>query len=202
MTWWYVDRSAGLVAWALLCGSTILGLLLSSKVLGKRVRPNWIQDLHRGLSGLAVAFVAVHVAGAIGDNYLHFGWTETLVPFASSWRPTAIAFGVVSVYLLVAVELSSLLRKHLPKAAWRRLHYLSFPLFATATLHGITAGTELGTTAGIAAACLATAAVAGLTTYRVLDGIEKAKAAPDARSARNVAGQQATRMPARSGQAF
>jgi DMSO/TMAO reductase YedYZ heme-binding membrane subunit len=178
MTWWYVNRAAGLVSWALLSASVIFGLLLSSKALGRKVRPNWLQDLHRGLSGLAVAFVAVHVAGAIGDDYLHVGWAEVLVPFTSSWRPVAIAWGVVSMYLLIAVEASSLLRKHVPKAAWRKIHVLSFPLFVTATAHGITAGTEMGTTAGIAAAALATSAIAGLTTFRVMAELDKAKHPP------------------------
>ena len=172
MTAWYVDRSAGLVAWALLSASTVLGLLLSSRALGRRARPAWLQDLHRGVSALAVAFTGVHVAAAIADNHLAFGFAEVLVPFTSSWRPWAIAWGVVSTYLLLAVELTSLLRTHLPRAVWRRIHMLSFPLFITATAHGITAGTDLATTAGVATASLVTAAVAGLTALRVLDASE------------------------------
>lgn len=178
MTWWYVDRAAGLVSWALLSASVVLGLLLSSKALGRRVRPNWLQDLHRGLSGLAVVFVGVHVLGAVADSYIHFGWSEVLVPFASSWRPTAVAWGVVSLYLLVAVEVSSLLRKRIPKRWWRGIHFASFPLFLTATAHGVTAGSELGTTLGIAVAALVTAAVAGLTTLRIIHEAGKAKQPP------------------------
>lgn len=177
MTMWYVNRSAGIVAWLLLATSMMVGLLLSSRALGRKARPNWLTDLHRGLSGLSVAFVAVHIAGAVGDNYIHYGWAETLVPFASSWRPWAMAWGVVSLYLLVAVELSSLARKRVPKAIWRKIHYLSFPLFITATTHGFTAGTDVGTNLGIAAASLATAAIAGLTVIRVRDEIEKANQA-------------------------
>ena len=191
MTAWYINRSAGLVAWALLSGSVILGVLLSSKVLSKRVRPNWLQDLHRGISGLAVAFVAVHIAGAIGDNYLTFGAKEVLVPGTSSWRPVAIAWGVVTTYLLVAVEGSSLLRKHLPKAAWRKIHYLSFPLFLTATAHGISSGTEMGTTTGIAIAALVTATIGGLTAMRVVDEIEKSKQPATSRIPRQAQAQAA-----------
>lgn len=173
MTSWYINRAAGLVAWALLTASVILGLLLSSKVLGKKVKPNWLQDLHRGISGLSAAFVAVHVAGAIGDNYIHFGLKDVLVPGASSWRPLAMAWGVVTTYLLIAVEGSSLLRKHLPKTLWRKLHYLSFPLFITATAHGISAGTDGGKTVGVAVAALAASAIAGLTAMRVVDELDK-----------------------------
>lgn len=180
--WWYANRAAGLVAWVLLAASMVVGLMLSTKVAGKRVRPNWIQDLHRGLSGLAVAFVGVHVAAAIGDSFIHFGAADVLVPGASGWRPWAIAWGIVSMYLMVAVEGSSLLRKHLPKHLWRKLHYLSFPLFITATTHALTAGTDMGTTAGIAVVSLVSAGLVALTTVRVVDEMAKAKAGPPART--------------------
>ena len=178
MTAWYVNRAAGLVAWALIASSLVVGLLLSSKILGRRVRPNWLLDLHRGLSALSVTFVGVHVAGAVADNWVHIGWAEVLVPGASSWRPWAVAWGVVTTYLLIAVEGSSLLRKHLPKVVWRRIHFLSFPLFVTATAHGIAAGSDMGTTTGIAVAALVTAGIAGLTAWRVVDEIEKGQAKP------------------------
>ena len=166
-SWWYVNRAAGIVAWALLSASLVAGLLLSGKALGKRARPNWLLDLHRGLSGTAIAFVGVHVAGAIGDNYIHFGAKEVLVPMASGWRPLAIAWGIVSGYLLIAVEATSQLRKHIPKHIWKRIHFLSFPLFLSATLHAVTAGTEMGTNIGIAVASLVTVGIAALTVHRV-----------------------------------
>ncbi|HEY0396749.1 MAG TPA: ferredoxin-NADPH reductase, partial [Acidimicrobiia bacterium] len=53
---WYVARSAGLVAWALLAASVLWGLALSTKILSPKVRPNWILDLHRWLGGLALVF--------------------------------------------------------------------------------------------------------------------------------------------------
>ena len=173
--WWYVNRSAGLVSWVLLAGSIILGLMLSSKAAGKKVRPNWIQDLHRGLSGLAVAFVGVHILGAVADSYVHFGWADVLVPFASSWNPLAVAWGIVTMYLLVAVEATSLARKHIPKTLWKRIHILSFPLFVTATVHLITAGTDIANTIVIVLVAMLSAAIMGLTVFRVLDAMEAAK---------------------------
>lgn len=176
--WWYANRASGLVAWALLAGSVILGLLLSGKALGRKVRPNWLQDLHRGLSGLAVAFVGVHVAAAVADSYVHFGLADVTVPFASGWKPVAIAWGIVSAYLLLAVEGSSLLRKHLPKKTWKLIHLASYPLFLSATAHGLTAGTDMPTTLGIGIAAGTTAAIAGLTAHRVVSEIEKSKQPP------------------------
>ena len=193
MTAWYVNRSAGLVAWALLAASIGLGILLSSKLLTKRVRPNWQLDLHRGLSALAVAFTGVHVLGAVGDNWIHFGWKEILLPGGSTWRPLAVAWGVVTMYLLAAVQITSLLRKRLSKGTWKRLHFLSYPLFLTATAHGITAGSDLGKTAGIGVAALVTAALAGLTAVRVVDELEHRNDPAPART---------PRVPARAGTSF
>lgn len=179
-TWWYVNRAAGLVSWALLGGSIIMGLLLSSKAAGKALRANWMTDLHRGLSALSLAFVGVHIAGALGDHYVHFGLADVLVPGASAWRPLAIAWGVVTLYLLIAVEVSSLLKKKISKAVWRRIHFLSFPLFITATAHVVTAGTDIRNVAVIALLASVSAAIMGLTVFRVLDALEQGKAAPAA----------------------
>ena len=49
---WYVARASGLVGWALLAAATLWGLALSTKIFGKRPRPNWILDLHRMLGAL------------------------------------------------------------------------------------------------------------------------------------------------------
>ena len=143
--WWYVARSGGIVAWALLAGSVLWGLALSTKVLHGKPRPNWILDLHRFLGGLALIFTGVHVVALILDSYVHFGLTEILVPFASAWHPVAVAWGVIGLYFLLAVELTSLARKRISKRVWRMTHFLSFPLFLFTTVHALTAGTDRST---------------------------------------------------------
>src|SRR5882724_615492 len=143
---WYVARSAGLVAWALLAASVLWGLALSTKILSPKVRPNWILDLHRWLGGLALTFTGVHVGALLLDTYVHFGLVSVLVPFATSWHPVAVAWGVVSLYLLLAVEVTSLLKSRIPKSVWRKTHFASFVLFVTSTVHGLTAGTDTGAT--------------------------------------------------------
>jgi len=140
--WWYVERSGGIVAWVLLALSVLWGLALSTKVFGKRPRPNWLLDLHRFLGGLSVVFTAVHVVAIVFDSYVNISIVNVLVPLTGTWKPGAVAWGIVTMYALVAVEITSLLRKRLSKKTWRSIHYLSFPLFATATIHVLTAGTD------------------------------------------------------------
>lgn len=139
---WYVARSSGLVAWGLLAAAVVWGLLMTSKVLRGRVKNAWLLDLHRWLAGLALTFTAVHVLAILGDSYVHFGLASVLVPLAAKWHPVALAWGVVSMYLLAAVELTSLARRRLGHGLWRRVHMLSFPLFMASTIHGLSAGTD------------------------------------------------------------
>ena len=98
--------------------------------------------MHRWLGGTALVFTGVHVVALLADQYVHFGLSAILIPFASKWHPVAVAWGVVAFYLLLAVELTSLARAHLSKRAWRRVHTASFVLFVMATVHGLTAGTD------------------------------------------------------------
>jgi predicted ferric reductase len=140
--WWYTTRASGLVAWGLLAAGVLWGLLLSTRPVRREVRSAWAVDLHRFLGGAGVVFVAIHVTSILLDGYVNFGLAQVLVPLASTWHPLAVAWGIVAFYLLLAVELTSLLRARLPARAWRMTHFLSLPLFASATTHLLTAGTE------------------------------------------------------------
>src|SRR5690606_9651441 len=126
--WWYVSRSSGMVAAVLLVMTIVWGLLASTKVLRRPGLPAWIADLHRGLGALTVVFVVVHLTALVGDNTVHFAWTELFVPFASTWRRGPVAWGIAAFWALVVVQGSSLLQRRIGRPTWRRLHYLSYPL--------------------------------------------------------------------------
>jgi hypothetical protein len=167
-TWWYVARATGYVAWALLAASVVTGLQLRSKVLPHRPTPVWTTDLHRFLAGASVAFTGLHLAGLVADSYVHFGIADLLVPLASSWKPGAVALGVVSLHLLVAVEVSSLLMRRLPRRLWRAIHLSSYGSFWLATLHLLTAGTDAGHPLSRLVAAAVMVLVVFLTLIRIL----------------------------------
>jgi predicted ferric reductase len=175
--WWDTARAGGIVSWCLLAASVVWGLAISTRTVPGRVRPGWMLDLHRFLGGLAVVFVGVHVASIVLDSFVHFGLTDVLVPLASSWHPVAVAWGIVGLYLLLAVELTSLVRRRLPRRLWRAVHALSFPLFALATVHGLTAGTDRGNLLWQVTVWATTAAVVFLTAVRLLQLAEPPDAA-------------------------
>lgn len=166
--WWYLARASGIAAWFLVALAVIWGLLLSTKLLGRKPAPAWLLDLHRFLGGLAVVFTAVHLVGLVADSYTHFGPADLLVPMASDWKPGAVAWGVVAFYLLVAVELTSLLMTRIPRRWWRGVHLTSYVLFWVAALHVATAGTDASNLALVTANAVAIVVVLTLTVIRVL----------------------------------
>ncbi len=146
-TWWYVTRASGYVSWSLLAIAVLWGLFLTNKTLTKTAAPAWVLDLHRHLGGLAVVFVAIHVGALPLDSFTHWGWRDLAIPMASKWHPGAIAWGIVAAYLLLAIEVTSLLGRRFPKKWWRRVHILSFPLYVIASIHLFAAGTDSGNVA-------------------------------------------------------
>ena len=64
---------------------------------------------------------------------------------ASAWRPGAVTWGGVALYLLLVVQVSSWLMRRIPRRLWHRIHLLSFAVFAAGTIHGALAGADSGT---------------------------------------------------------
>ena len=139
---WYVARSSGMVAWALVTASVLWGLTMSSRLIRKRGVPAWLLALHRYLGTLSIVFVVVHLLALVADNFVYFGWKELFVPMATKWRPGPTAWGIASFYLLVAVQVTSWLMRRLPRRVWHFIHLSSFVLFVAGTVHGFQAGAD------------------------------------------------------------
>ena len=60
----------------------------------------------------------------------------------STWHPLAVAWGIVGMYVLVAVEVTSLARAPAVAAGLAGIHMLSYVLLALVTVHFLTAGTD------------------------------------------------------------
>jgi hypothetical protein len=139
---WYFARAGGLVGWALLTASVLSGLVFSGRLTRKFPPPAWNLDIHRFLGGLAVIFVTIHVVALMADRFVDFGLAQVLVPFASHWRPAAVAWGICAFYVLLAVELTSLAMRWVPRKLWHQIHLLTLVLFVTSTIHAFQSGTD------------------------------------------------------------
>jgi sulfoxide reductase heme-binding subunit YedZ len=142
---WYTARAAGMLAYVLLTGGVLLGVLLAGRVRLPRWPAFAVTDVHRFVGLLVAVFVGLHVLAIALDTYVHFSLVQILVPGASSYRPLWVALGIVSAELLVAVAVSNLLRRRLGHHRWKRVHYLTFVVWAGAAVHGIGAGTDSNT---------------------------------------------------------
>ena len=139
---WFATRGAGIVSLILFSVVACLGLLAVA-----RAQSTWwprflTVEVHRSLALLSVAFLAVHIATAVFDPFTHLGLAAAILPLASSYRPVQVALGVVSVYFVAAMIVTSLLRDHLGHAAWRAVHWLAYAAWPLAVAHSITAGSD------------------------------------------------------------
>ena len=165
--WWYAARSGGILASLLLAASVLWGLALTTRAAGRITRPAWLLDLHRFLGAAALIFTGIHVLAILLDTYVHFGLAEVLVPLTGTWHPVAVAWGIVALYLLAAIEVTSLVRAHIPQRVWRSVHFASFPLFVFTAIHGLSAGTDRHSPLMVWGTVVICAMVAALTTLRV-----------------------------------
>ena len=165
---WDTARAAGFTTFLLLTLSVALGLVLSARWKG-RGWPRFVtNELHRFATLLALVFLGIHLAAVWVDPFTHFGAAAVLVPFAGSYRTFWTALGIVGFYLVLAIWVSTLLRRVIGYAWWRRLHGLAFVLYGFAFLHGIGAGSDSGTTWGAAIYFGSIALVGVLTVWRIV----------------------------------
>ena len=143
-TWWYLSRASGMIAWMVLAATCLWGILLITRMLKPADRPAWLLDLHRWLGVLAIVTTAIHLLTLVADNYVHFGWKELFVPNGSPWKTGPVTWGVLAFYLLVVIQVSSMMMKRMPRRLWHGIHLLSYLLFVMATVHGVSAGSDHG----------------------------------------------------------
>jgi methionine sulfoxide reductase heme-binding subunit len=166
--WWYLSRSAGIVAWVMLTGSVLWGIVLASDLFPRWRRGAWLLAMHRWLAALTFVFLGAHVVTLLFDTYAKLRVPDVLLPFASSWRPTALAVGILALYLLVAVQLTALAMKHVSKRWWRDVHVLSYVVFWGVTIHAALAGTDAAKPLYLVTSIVALSAVVFAVSYRVL----------------------------------
>jgi sulfoxide reductase heme-binding subunit YedZ len=174
---WYVARAAGLVSFGFLTLSVWLGLAMSTRLLGTR-RQKLLFGWHQTLAWTGLSMLALHAGALLFDPTLHFGLASVLVPFASPWRPAAVAAGVVTGWLMLTIAASFRFRKWIGQRGWRRLHYASFIAFALALGHALMAGTDLKGIGGPILVALAAGPVIWLSLARILMPRARAAAPP------------------------
>jgi methionine sulfoxide reductase heme-binding subunit len=145
-TLWFLARGSGLVTLILLTLSVALGVANVQRLQTARVPRFVINAVHRNASLLALVFLAIHIVTIVLDSYVNISLIDAVVPFGAGYRPLWVGLGAVALDLLLAVVVTSLLRRHIGHRAWRATHWLAYACWPVALLHGLGTGTDAGTT--------------------------------------------------------
>ena len=144
MTTWILLRAAGIGAYVALFLSVAWGLLASASLTPRRVSKAAANLFHAAVASTGLALLGLHVVLLLVDRFVRFDVVDLLVPMASPYRPFAVALGVVAMYVLVGITVTSWLRKRVGSVWWRRIHLLAVPTFGVTMLHGLLSGTDSG----------------------------------------------------------
>ena len=167
-TFWILARASGLTAYVLLTTSVLAGLVVKSRPFGRALKTASVTDTHRFLALLALGAVGVHGVALVLDSTVRIGPAALLVPGVASYRPVWTGLGVVSAELAALIVISFRLRAKIGAKTWRRLHWVTYGVFAAATVHGLAAGTDTARPWAFSLYLSAVGSVAFATAWRVL----------------------------------
>jgi methionine sulfoxide reductase heme-binding subunit len=142
---WYLTRGSGLVCLVLLTASVVLGITTTVRVSAPRWPRFLIAALHRNLSLFVMVVLVFHIAVAVLDSYAPLGWLDAVLPLSSSYRPVWLGLGALSLDLLLAVIVTSLLRERLGHRRWRAVHWAAYASWLSAVFHGLGTGSDTKT---------------------------------------------------------
>ncbi|MCX6761945.1 MAG: ferric reductase-like transmembrane domain-containing protein [Candidatus Moranbacteria bacterium] len=140
---WYLTRAGGLISFLLLYLAIFFGIAIRFPGLKNIFQPLESYNFHAWISVQALVFTFIHGLVLLGDNYLKFSLKDIFVPFASTYNPELVTLGVLGMYALVAIILTSYFRKYLSYRVWRVTHFLNIALYALAFFHAYYLGTDL-----------------------------------------------------------
>jgi predicted ferric reductase len=140
---WYLSRAGGLISFLLLYFSIFFGVAIRFPVLRKIIQPIESLNFHAWISFQALIFVLIHSLVLLTDKYLAFSFKDIFVPFASTLNPEMVTLGVLGMYSMIAIIITSYFRKYISRRIWRATHFLNIALYAVAFLHAYYLGTDL-----------------------------------------------------------
>jgi sulfoxide reductase heme-binding subunit YedZ len=158
------------VALVLLSLTVALGVI-DVRRISSPAWPRFVVDrLHRNLSLTTLVFLLLHILTSVLDSFTPISITASVIPFISSYRPFWLGLGAVSFDLILAVIVTSLLRKRVGNTLWRQIHWLSYASWPIALLHGLGTGSDVKTGWLQILSVICLAIVLGSVLFRVVSG--------------------------------
>jgi sulfoxide reductase heme-binding subunit YedZ len=168
--YWYLTRSSGAVALVLLTFALVLGVI-DVRRWSSETWPRFVVDsLHRNVSLLALAFLCLHILTAVLDGFTPISLVNAVIPFTGTYRPFWLGLGALSFDLILAVIITSLLRRQMGHSTWRAVHWLTYASWPIALLHGLGTGSDVKGTWMLASSLGCLTAVIAAVLVRIAAG--------------------------------
>jgi DMSO/TMAO reductase YedYZ heme-binding membrane subunit len=139
---WYLTRGTGVVTLVLFTLTVVLGIANFKRLETSRIPRFVVDGIHRNAALLAVTFLGVHVATTLLDSYVPIRLIDVVVPFGAAYKPLWLGLGAIAFDLLIAVALTSAMRRRLGFRTWRAVHWLAYAAWPVALIHGLGMGTD------------------------------------------------------------
>jgi hypothetical protein len=114
--------------------------------------------------------VLAHVVTTVLDPYAHISVRDVLVPVGAAYRPVWLGLGVAAAEILLAVAVTSLLRRRIGQRAWRLIHWAAYASWPLSVVHGLGTGSDARAPWMIAVVAWCVAAVLVAMAYRLRRG--------------------------------
>jgi len=179
---WALGRGTGVVALALLTVTVVLGILTRSGRPAFGLPRFAVTLVHRNSALIGTAFVLIHIVSLLFDPYAQLNVVDFILPFLGSYHPFWLGLGTVGVDLLIAIVVTSLLRRWIGQRTFRVVHWATYALWPIALLHSFGTGTDAGSGLFILFAAVCTLAVVGSVIWRASTGfLLRGRTEPDRR---------------------
>jgi sulfoxide reductase heme-binding subunit YedZ len=141
--YWYLARGTGAVALVLLTASVVIGIVGTVRVVTARWPRFAIDSVHRDVSLLVLVVLVIHIVTSVLDGFAPITLLDGVIPFVSPYRPLWLGLGTLAFDLLLAIAITSLVRRRLGYRAWRTVHWLAYASWPVAVLHGLGTGSDV-----------------------------------------------------------
>lgn len=135
---WFSSAIA-LLGTGMLTITAVLGNFLTSDKNQKfQLTRGQTYKYHRIISIFGVLLILIHpIPLVFAQSTTGVSVASIFVPFLAEKKITIIAVGVIALYVLLVILISSLCMKYLKWKVWRALHYGSYLFFGLGFWHGL-----------------------------------------------------------------
>lgn len=151
---WYVIRAAGFTAAGLLILLMLSGIGHVTGFTFRFIEPVKAWIVHKTLAYALCIAIAIHIGFLLIDHYIHFSLAQILLPFLSTYNNKSqlpglplgslgVSFGILALYGVIIIVISSLYWIDSKKRTWKFLHYISYAVAILVFLHALYTGSDL-----------------------------------------------------------